>query len=38
VLHIPDWEDWDPPDYIGVFKKGDIVGYSIGWAGAHPTS
>ena len=23
----PDGETWDPPSYIGVFKKGDIVGY-----------
>ena len=27
VQHEPDWADWDPPDYIGVFKEGDIVGY-----------
>lgn len=23
----PDGEKWDPPEYVGVFKKGDIVGY-----------
>ena len=22
--HVPDWE---PPEYVGVFKKGDIIGY-----------
>ena len=27
VPHKPDWEDWEPPEYIGVFKEGDIVGY-----------
>ena len=27
VPHKPDWADWDPPAYIGVFKEGDIVGY-----------
>ncbi len=25
--HVPDWSDWQPPEYVGVFKKGDIVGY-----------
>ena len=25
--HVPDWPDWDPPEYIGVFRKGEIVGY-----------
>ncbi len=25
--HIPTWDDWDPPEYIGVFKGGEIVGY-----------
>lgn len=25
--HIPDWKDWEPPEYIGVFKKGNTVGY-----------
>jgi hypothetical protein len=25
--HVPDWEEWDPPEYIGVFKKGETVGY-----------
>ena len=25
--HVPDWPEWEPPEYIGVFKKGDIVGY-----------
>ena len=27
VPHKPDWAEWDRPDYIGVFKEGDIVGY-----------
>jgi hypothetical protein len=25
--HVPDWEDWQPPAYVGVFKPGEIVGY-----------
>ena len=25
--HVPDWDEWDPPEYVGVFKKGEIVGY-----------
>ena len=25
--HVPDWPDWDPPEYVGVYKTGDIVGY-----------
>ena len=25
--HVPDWAEWRPPEYVGVFKKGDIVGY-----------
>ncbi|MCH8047941.1 MAG: hypothetical protein IID44_29960, partial [Planctomycetes bacterium] len=25
--HVPDWEDWQPPAYVGVFKEGEIVGY-----------
>jgi hypothetical protein len=25
--HVPDWEDWEPPEYVGVFQPGDIVGY-----------
>ena len=25
--HVPDWEEWNPPDYVGVFKKGETVGY-----------
>ena len=25
--HIPDWDEWEPPDYVGGFKKGEIVGY-----------
>ena len=25
--HVPDWEEWEPPEYVGVFKPGQIVGY-----------
>ena len=25
--HVPDWDDWEPPEYVGVFKNGEIVGY-----------
>ena len=25
--HIPDWDEWDPPEYVGVFQPGEIVGY-----------
>lgn len=25
--HVPDWPDWEPPGYVGVLKKGEIVGY-----------
>ena len=25
--HVPDWDEWEPPEYVGVFKKGDIIGY-----------
>ena len=25
--HHSDWTDWQPPEYVGVFKAGDIVGY-----------
>jgi len=25
--YAPDWKEWKPPEYVGVFKKGDIVGY-----------
>ncbi len=25
--HVPDWDDWEPPEYVGLFQKGDIVGY-----------
>ena len=25
--HVPDWDEWDPPEYVGVFKEGEIVGY-----------
>ena len=27
VPHVPDWDEWEPPEYVGVFKAGDIVGY-----------
>lgn len=25
--HVPDWDAWECPDYVGVFKKGEVVGY-----------
>ncbi len=25
--HVPTWDEWEPPEYIGVFKEGEIVGY-----------
>ena len=25
--HIPTWDEWDPPEYVGIFKPGEIVGY-----------
>ena len=25
--HVPDWDEWQPPEYVGVFKKGQIVGF-----------
>lgn len=25
--HVPDWDAWERPEYVGVFKKGNIVGY-----------
>lgn len=25
--HVPDWPDWEPPEYAGVFKRGEIAGY-----------
>ena len=25
--HVPDWDEWDPLAYVGVFRKGEIVGY-----------
>ncbi len=24
---MPDWDEWDPPEYVGVIRKGEIVGY-----------
>ncbi len=24
---IPDWDEWEPPSYVGVFQEGEIVGY-----------
>ncbi|MEM9266590.1 MAG: hypothetical protein AAGA46_13800 [Cyanobacteria bacterium P01_F01_bin.13] len=27
VPHVPTWDEWEPPEYIGVFKEGEIVGY-----------
>ena len=25
--HQPDWDAWEPPEYISVFREGEIVGY-----------
>lgn len=25
--HIPDWAEWEPPSYVGVYEEGEIVGY-----------
>ena len=25
--HVADWDEWKPPDYVNVFKKGTRVGY-----------
>jgi hypothetical protein len=25
--HVHDWDEWGPPEYLGVFKAGEIVGY-----------
>ncbi len=25
--HVSDWDDWEPPEYVGVFQKGEIIGY-----------
>ena len=25
--HVPDWDEWEPPEYVGIFRKGEIVGY-----------
>ncbi|MCH8960241.1 MAG: hypothetical protein IH820_02625, partial [Bacteroidetes bacterium] len=25
--HVPDWDEWEPPAYVGVIPKGEIVGY-----------
>ena len=35
VPHVPDWEEWKPPEYVGLFKEGDIVetGEKIGEMG-----
>ena len=27
VPYVCDWEDWEPPAYIGVIEEGEIVGY-----------
>ena len=24
---MPDWDEWEPPAYVGVIRKGEIVGY-----------
>jgi hypothetical protein len=25
--HVPDWAEWQPPEYIGVIQPGEVVGY-----------
>ena len=25
--HVPDWDEWKSPEYVGVIRKGEIVGY-----------
>jgi hypothetical protein len=25
--HVPDWQEWQPPEYIGVIQPGEVVGY-----------
>ncbi|MEM6838763.1 MAG: ATP-binding protein [Cyanobacteria bacterium P01_C01_bin.120] len=27
VPHVPTWEEWEPPEYVGVFQAGEMVGY-----------
>ena len=24
---MPDWDEWEPPTYVGAIKEGEIVGY-----------
>ena len=25
--YIPDWDEWEPPTYVGVYEEGEMVGY-----------
>ena len=25
--HVPDWDEWEPLEYVNVIGKGEIVGY-----------
>ncbi|MEM9089917.1 MAG: hypothetical protein AAGC93_14360 [Cyanobacteria bacterium P01_F01_bin.53] len=27
VPHVPQWDGWEPPEYIGLFEEGEMVGY-----------
>ncbi|MEO0433896.1 MAG: hypothetical protein AAF151_19600 [Cyanobacteria bacterium J06656_5] len=27
VPHVPTWDGWEPPEYVGLFKEGEMVGY-----------
>lgn len=27
VPHVPTWEEWEPPESVGVFQAGEMVGY-----------
>ncbi|MEM6591768.1 MAG: hypothetical protein AAF651_07910, partial [Cyanobacteria bacterium P01_C01_bin.73] len=27
VPHEPTWEEWEPPEYVGLFQEGEMVGY-----------
>lgn len=29
VPYVSDWDAWEPPAYVGVFKEGEIVGYHV---------
>ncbi|MBT9311079.1 AAA family ATPase [Leptothoe kymatousa] len=27
VPHVPTWDGWEPPEYVGLLKEGEMVGY-----------